>query len=295
MKIGFSSLACPGWDLDTIVKQAATLGFQGVELRGLRGDLNLPLVPDLARHPDRVRALFAEQQVELVCLGSSASLTAKKAADRHQNLRIVTEFAELAGRLGCPFVRVFVGETSRWDNHPAALARSGDALMQMVSVAVRNQVTLVVENGGDFAGSADLWYLVDAVGHPNVRCCWSQFNAATLRERATTSIPRLGNKIALVHLSDGDFGDSGALAAHKPLGAGRVEIGRQIELLRGLAYNRYLIFESPKLWVESLPEPGTALPAAAAFLKAKLAEKQAVLSAYKGDKNAPKLASAIPA
>lgn len=295
MKIGFSSLACPGWDLDTIVKQAAALGYQGVELRGLLGDLNLPLVPDLARHPDRVRALLAEQKVELVCLGSSASLTAKKRADRAQSTRLMTEFAELAGRLGCPMVRVFAGEIGRWDTRPAALARAGDALMRLVPVAVRNQVTLVVENGGDFAGSADLWYLVDAVGHPNVRCCWSQFNAATLRERVTTSIPRLGNKIALVHLSDGDFDESGALLGHKPLGAGGVEVARQIELLRGLAFGRYLMFESPKLWVDTLPEPASALSAAATFLKARLAEKQTILSAYKGDKNAPKLVSAMPA
>lgn len=281
--------------MDTILRQAAELGFHGVELRGLQGDLNLPLIPELSRHPERARSLFAEAGVELVCLGSSVSLASRKREARRENARVLTDYVELAGRLGCPLVRAFVGETGRLDTRPAALSRASDALMQLVPTAVRNEVTIVVENGGDFPGSADLWYLVDAVGHPNVRCCWNQFNALTIRERGTTSIPRLGRKIALVHVCDGDFDESGALLSHKPLGEGGAEVARQIELLRGLAYNGYLMFESPKLWVDSLPEPEVALPAAAAFLKARLAEKQPILSAYKGDKNAPKLPAAIPA
>ena len=32
MKIGFSSLACPGWDLQTIVARAREYGFDGIEL-----------------------------------------------------------------------------------------------------------------------------------------------------------------------------------------------------------------------------------------------------------------------
>src|SRR3972149_732466 len=62
MKIGFSSLVCPGWGLRTIVEQASDLGFQGVELRGLRGELHLPLVPELSGQPERVRGLFAEKK-----------------------------------------------------------------------------------------------------------------------------------------------------------------------------------------------------------------------------------------
>ena len=77
MKIGFSSLACPKWNLETIVANAAKFGFQGVELRGLCGELQLPLVPELARDPEAVCRLFADNHVELVCLGASATLASK--------------------------------------------------------------------------------------------------------------------------------------------------------------------------------------------------------------------------
>jgi sugar phosphate isomerase/epimerase len=288
MKIGFSSLVCPAWDLETIVARAAEWGYNGVELRGLRGELHLPLVPELAGRPDDVRALCRDKGVELVCLGASATLDSKKDRVRAQQKQALTEFIELAGRLGCPHVRILVGEVQRWDNARAALGRVAEGLISLVPVAARNHVTLLVENGGDFLGSEHLWYLVDAVNHPAVLCCWNQCHARTILERPTISIPRLGRRIGLVHLCDARYDEQGILLEYKPLGEGQAEIAKQIELLKGIAYDGYLIFEWPKLWLDSLPAPEDVLPKAAQFLQERLAEKQPVLSAYKGDKNAPK-------
>ncbi len=290
MKIGFSSLACPAWDLETIVKQAASLGYDGVELRGLRGELHLPLAPELASRPDDVRRLFLEHKVELVCLGASAVLTSGRRRELARQKGLIIEFIELASRLGCPLVRVFVGDTDRGEGPQACLARMVHVLASLVPVACRHNVTLLLENGGDFSGSQPLWFLIDAVGHPSIRCCWNQCHAMSVGERPTISIPRLGTKIGLVHLCDARFDEFGVLMAHRPLGEGDAQIARQIELLKGLIYRQYVIFDWPKLWVDSLPGPQAVLPQAAKFLRARIEEKQAPLSAYKGDKHAPKLA-----
>ena len=68
----------------------------------------------------------------------------------------------------------------------------------------------------------------------------------------------------------------------------QLEVERQIELLKGMAYEGYLMFEWPKLWDSSLGEPEKILPGVSEFLRARLSAKQAVLSAYKGDKRPPK-------
>jgi len=290
MKIGFSSLACPTWDLPTIVDRAADYGYEGEELRGLRGELHLPLVPELAGQPDHVRELLTSKKIDLVCLGCSATLDARKPADLARNKAALTEFIELAARIGCPYVRFLAGEVQKWDNVRKCLARVAEALRSMVSIAARNRVTLLVENGGDFPGATDLWFLVDAVGHPSVQACWNQCTALTMLERATNSIPRLGSHNRMVHVCDARFDERGILQQYLPLGEGNAEVGRTIELLRGLVASPYLVFEWPKLWMDSLAGPEQVLPAAAKFLKARLAEKQLVLTAYKGDKNAPKFA-----
>ncbi|MFQ5413602.1 MAG: sugar phosphate isomerase/epimerase family protein [Phycisphaerae bacterium] len=291
MNIGFSSLVCPGWNLDTVLTNAAEFGFDGVELRGLCGELDLAVVPDLAARPEDVRAQCRQRNVALICLASSATLDARRPAVVSQHKAKIIELMELAGQLGCPFVRIFAGEVQRRDHHRAALARIAKALASLAPTATSCGVTLLVENGGDFPGSDDMWFLIDAAAHPGVRCCWNQCNARASLERPTTSIPRLGRKIAMVHVCDASFDDYGVLTDYTPLGDGDAEVARQITLLRGLAYEGYLMFEWPKMWRPTLPAPEAALPGVATFLRERLQETQAPLSAYKADKNKPKFAT----
>ncbi len=291
MKIGFSSLVCPEWDLPTIIENASAMGFDGVELRGLVGELNLPLVPALAGDPPGVRKLFADRGVELVALGTSATVDSPSPKQAGGQKATITEFIELAGKLACPYVRIFLGGAQRGGDRQSTLGRVAEALGSLADVAARFDVTLLVENGGDFSGSRELWFVVDAVAHPALRCCWNQCNAMVVGERPTGSIPRLAEKIGMVHVCDADFDDRGILLEYKPLGEGSVEIERLIELLRGVLCDRYLVFEWPRTWVKSLPEPQAVLPGVAKFLRERIDARQPVLSAYKGDKRAPKIAS----
>jgi sugar phosphate isomerase/epimerase len=149
-------------------------------------------------------------------------------------------------------------------------------------------VTLLVENVGDFCDSYAMWYLVDAAASPAVRCCWNAFAGRSRNERPTTSIPRLGAKIGMVHVCDGKFHPSGALDSYAIPGQGDVEIPRLIQLLKGIGYRDYVVFDWPKLWVPSLADPDKAFATAAKNLQAAIGEKPIVMTAYKGDKNAPR-------
>src|SRR5215470_7147596 len=113
MKIGFSSVSCPGWDLATIVNNAKAMGYQGVELRGLRGQLALPLCAELTADPAATKGLLAEAGVELACLGSSAAFHYRDPHRVADNQAEAREYIELAGKLGCAFVRVFGAEIPR--------------------------------------------------------------------------------------------------------------------------------------------------------------------------------------
>jgi len=139
--------------------------------------------------------------------------------------------------------------------------------------------------------SNDLWFLADAANHPAIKICWNQCTGMMNLERPTFSIPRLGTNIGMIHACDADFAEDGTLLKYRTLGEGQVEVARQIELLRGLAYDRYLVFEWPKLWQESLPNAASTLPQVATWLKEQISAKQNILSAYKADKNKPKFAS----
>ena len=295
MKIGFSSLVCPDWELETIISRAAEMGFDGVELFGLCREMHLPRVPELARDPERVRQKFRDGHIDLICLGTSASLASCQQRVIDGQRAIIAEYLELAAKLECPYVRICAGEIQEYDYQRLALSRVAAEITSLIPLVTHHNVTLLVENGGDFPGSDALWFIIDAAGHPAVQACWSQHRALTIGERPTTSIPRLSGRIGTVHICDAEYDPQGVPTEYKLPGRGQVEVARQIELLKGLGYDGYLIHEWPKASIPSLPEPDKVLPEVAAFLRECVEARQAELTAYKGDKRKPKLATRAPA
>lgn len=300
MKLAFSSMACPTWDLDTILAKAKQYGYAGVELRGLLGQLHLPLASDLTADPDATRERFKTAGVELVCLSSSAAFHMRDARQVADNKAQAREYIDTAAALGCPHVRVFGAELPRWmlighEPRERVLVRIAAALRELAPYAESKGVTLVIENSGDFCGSDDLWYLVDAADSPAVAVCWNTLAGRSVRERPTISVPRLGRHMAIFHVCDGKFDASGAFEGHALPGEGDCEIPRAMELLKGTAFDGWVVFDWPKLWNPNLPDADKALPAAAKTLSGMIAAKPLVLTAYKGDKNAPKFRPATSA
>ena len=289
MKIGFSTQVCPDWDLTTVITKAAELGYDGVELGALQGSTHLPAVSDLTSDPDAVQRMFTEKGVELVCLGTSETLASLNARGAAQSRERVLEVVQLAGRLGCPFVRVPIGEIPEGDNRDRTLSRLASMFESLAVPADRHGVTMLVENGGDYAGSEDVWFVVDHAAHPAVAACWNPCPAMTRLERPTTSIPRLGTRIKLVHVCDGTFDERGRFEGYAIPGKGSVDFQRMIDLLRGIIYRGYLMCDWPKAVAANLPDAGTVLPTVQTQLREWIDTKAAPLTAYKGDKKAVRL------
>jgi sugar phosphate isomerase/epimerase len=295
MKLAFSTVGCPTWDLPTVAAKAKELGYDGVELRGLTGRMYLPLCPELAGDPAATRGLFEEHGVELVCLSSSAAFHFRDRQVVEENKAEARDYIELAGRLGCPYVRVFGAEIPRrrffgYEPREVVILRIAAALHDLSPFALEHRVTLLIENSGDFVDSKAVWFLADAVNTPAVQVCWAPFAAMTRGEPPSISIPRLGRKIHLLHLCDGKFDGNGSVESIVPPGKGDLDVPRVIELLKGIAYDGYVVFDWPKLWDSTLAEPDKVFPEAQKYLRDLLDRKPVPLTAYKGDKNAPRFA-----
>lgn len=285
IKIGFSSMVCPTWDFKTMLEQAQAMGFDGIELRSLSGTFHLPEVPELADDPSNAIALTKQLGVSLVCLGCSAAFDSARPQALEKARRQLTETLELAGKLECPFVRLFLGN-AQGTEHRGTLGRIAAELREQAPLAARNRTTILVENGGDFCGSTDLWFIVDAVAHPNVAACWNPLNGRFVGETPSRSVPRLGSKLEMFRLADGYFDEQGRFLGYEMPGSGDVGLKRALELLKGICFQGWLMFEWPKM-IATLPEPELALPAVLEFVRKTLNEKDQVLTAYKNDKNAP--------
>ena len=290
MKIGFSTQACPDWDWLTILNQAKALGYDGIELSTYQGRTNLTRVPEVADQPESTLRELSERGLELFCLATPVTFDSCSKSEVAGNQQLVRDHIELAGKLHCPMVRVFTGDIPGAWTREGTLGSIASAVAELAPFAGHHRVSIVVENVGDFAGSKDLWFISDAVRHPSIKCCWNMCHGMTVLERSTTTIPRLARFLKMIHVCDGDFDEQGRLVTYKLPGQGQLDVEGMIDLLRGVLFDGYLVFDWPKLTVDSLAAPDVALPAAREFLAAAVAKEHAALSAYKGDKNPAKFA-----
>ncbi len=295
MKLAFSSIACPTWSLVTMVEKAKEYGYTGIELRGLEGQMYLPLAPQLASNPGKVADLMDATGVGLICLSTSAAFHHRDKETQAKSSKEVRDYIELAEALRCPYVRVFGSEIQKmsfsllgYERRETTLARIVEGLKPLADYAAQRGVTLLIENNGDFVDSVSMWFIVDAVGSPGMRCCWNPLNALAKRERPTVSIPRLSARIGMVHICDGHF-ENGGFTGYALPGEGNVELARLVQLLKGVGYQGYLCLDWPKLWQPSLADPDQVLKAATALIQPMIDEQPVALSAYKNDKFAPKM------
>ena len=293
MRIGLSSSVCPDWDLQTLVAKAADAGFDGIELAGLHGKADVLHVPDVADHPEKVRALCAERNLELIGLSTRLTFESKRQAELGARKAELAKVLGLAGLLGAGFVRCGMGKVNTCDTRRHTLGRIAHQVMSLVPAATEAGVTLVVENSGDFVTARDVWFVVDAAGHAAVQCCWNQCHALVSFERATNSLPQIARKIGLVHLADCVF--EGGSAHYRPLGQGAANVELQLELLTGIVYDGYVVLSRPEFPLKSTPEPGAELSEAVQYLRGLLAVERNPLTAYKADKRPVTFAKHVPA
>src|SRR5215217_800255 len=108
MKLAFSTLGCPDWDVVRIVEAARRLGYDGVELRAVSGSLDLLSRPEFtAKEIGKTKAYFEDHGVEICCVDTSCTFHSSDSGERVAQVEVALAHAELAAQLGAPLIRVF--------------------------------------------------------------------------------------------------------------------------------------------------------------------------------------------
>ena len=105
MKLSFSTLGCPTWDLDTICARGKEYGFDGVDFRGYLDDLDVTILPMFSTHADATRRQLAD--AGLAVSGISSSISACVPEKLAQNLDEAKRTIPVAKGLDAEFVRVY--------------------------------------------------------------------------------------------------------------------------------------------------------------------------------------------
>jgi len=73
--LSFSTLGCPAWTFSQALQYATANDYQGIEIRGIKGDLDLPNNPLFsASNFAQTKREITDSQIKIVNLGSSANM-----------------------------------------------------------------------------------------------------------------------------------------------------------------------------------------------------------------------------
>lgn len=290
IKLAFSTTACPQWTIEEVVRRAAEMGYQGVELRTLgAGSSSLACDPALG-DAKKIAGQFKAAGVEPVCLSTSVTLNHRSSSDGRAALQDATEAINMAAQIGCSFIRVFGNELKPGDNRQDALQRIADLAGRLGEIAGKQGVQVLLENGGTFNKAKEWWWVLNLVDHPMVGMAWNAANAAAAGEPVAVSVPVLNSRIRLAKVKDTVVGEGSGFV---PLGEGNVGIQAFIQRLLGLGFDGYVSVEWDRLWLPNLTPAEEYLPDAHKRLRGWLDEiAQAIEDAKPKPKGAAKAKAA---
>jgi sugar phosphate isomerase/epimerase len=257
LPLAFSTLGCPKWTWPEILDFAAQHGFSGIELRGLLGEMNLPVRPEFA--VDKIAADksdVAAHGLKITDLGSSSAMHDADPEKHAQQLSDARNFIDLAAALGAPYVRVFGNDIK--GPREEVIARVSAGLHELGEYARPRNVTVIIESHGDFTNSPTLKEILTRADSDHVALLWDAHHTfASSHEEPEFTVAQLGKWIRHTHLKDSVI--DGKERRYVLTGTGDVPVKRQIQALVGMGYKGMYCFEWEKAWHPDLPEPEIAI------------------------------------
>lgn len=267
-KLSFSTLGCPDWGFETIVEYAAAHGFQGIELRGIKRQMDLSKCPEF-ENPEQIAATLArlnKNKLQIVDLGSSCSLHYADAAKRKENLDEAKRFIDLASALHCPFIRVFPNNIPKEEDKQTVFERIASGLNDLGEYAKGSGVKVLMETHGELVRGEDLLTVMQLVSSKQAGLVWDIANMWTITKEAPADVyPKLKKWIFHIHIKDARLVDD--QVNYVFLGQGEVPIFQAVDLLRADGYSGYYSLEWEKMWHPELAEPELAFADYAAAMK----------------------------
>lgn len=275
LPIAFSTLGCPKWDWNTIVRNASEWGFAALELRGIQDQMDLPKCAEFSgtRLKGTLRELEAAGLV--ICdLGASAQMHEPDPARRARHMDEVRRFIALAHELRAPYVRVFPDRFVPGEDHSATVARISDGLHELGEHARPAGVTVIIESHGQFRRAADFIPILEGARSKNVGFLWDAHHTCVEGEKPADTFAQLGKHTRHTHLKDSRPipGKPKEERRYVLTGQGEIPVKETVRVLARGGYKGFYSFEWEKRWHPEIEEPEIAFPHYARTMREYLAE-----------------------
>ena len=257
--LAFSTLGCPDWSFQQIVDFAKKHGYSGIELRGIKREMNLPKCPEFSNaNIAATLQLMKQNDLRFVDLGSGCTLHFAEGEEREKNIAEGKAFIDLAQQLNCPNIRVFPNRLPKERDKDEVMDFIVKGLLDLGSYAKASGVMVLMETHGDVVWTHDIEKIMKDTSHSNVGLVWDMTNMWRITKEPPAEMYRILKKyIYHTHIKDAKLVNGEP--QYTRLGQGEIPIGEGLEALAKGGYKGYYSFEWEKLWHPELEEPETAL------------------------------------
>lgn len=257
MKLCFSTLGCPSWSFDEVFAGCKDLGFDGVEIRGVKNVIMAPALPEFSpTNAPAVKKRLQDAGLQIPIFTSGAVLSDQSTLP--SAMKEAMEYVMLASRMGAPYIRV-LGEAN-----PAPTAEVDEpallrAIAYLCDFALPYHVTVLIETNGRYACSENMLYLLETISRENLGVLWDIHHPYRFfGEKPAYTARLLGNYVRHVHVKDSV--SSGGAVAYRILGEGDLPIAEFVTALQDTGYDGFLSLEWVKRWSANLAEPSVVFP-----------------------------------
>lgn len=259
IKLSFSTLGCPNWDLPKIVRSAAEMGYDGVEFRGLLEDLDITKRPEFTTELSKTKKLLADYGISVSGISISARFAVVDPVEKSMQFDEAERNMVLAADLNASVVRIYGG-----------IIPSGYTVETIMPIIVQNlreigdeaedyDVTLALETHDDWIDTSLCARLMREVNHRRIRILWDLHHPYRMRgEKPEETYRNIARYTASIHVKDSVVEDG--KIKYVLLGEGDVPIRKMLEMLVKGGYRGYAICEWEKRWDPELLEPEIVLP-----------------------------------
>jgi len=260
MKLAFSTLGCPDWDLRQVAEAARKWGYDAIELRALGGSLDLlDRVEFGASQRAATRAFLEQAGIEVCCIDTSCTFHSPDAGERMNQVEIALAHAALAAELGAPLIRVFPDKIQAGSQRDETRDWIAEGLA-LVADRVPDGVNVGLETHGDFARAEAAAEIVRLANHAKVKLIWDVANSVAAGDMIAEAVGIVAPHLAHVHLRDAKPVAGSEHWLPVLVGHGHVSFAKALSVLRDLNYDGCVSFEWEKYWHPEIEAPEIALP-----------------------------------
>ena len=264
MKMAFTTLGCPEWDLDTVITKGSEFGYAAVDFRGIQQEIDVTKLPEFTTEIAKTKRKLDE--ANLAVCGISSSLRVCDDLLHDDNLEEAKRTIPVAAELGVPNIRVF-GVGNAEEKTKEELADIGQGTMEdVLALDGADQFKWVFETHDHWIKSEDCKLLLDRVTVPIFGALWDIGHTSRVGEEdPADTLAALGDRVYYTHVKDAVYDPDQEHAMkdgwkYVPPGTGQLPLEKALNLLKDRAYDGYVMCEHEKRWHPTLPEPEDIMP-----------------------------------